>query len=782
MTRTDPGTDLSLPGFRHVLEAAFLFGAVGGIADVSYIISRNPDLGAEFLQAMRFAHAGVFITGAVFLAYLLVAFIIIRPIASRRKWPLRLSLAVLYFVGVIPAGAIVCRNLAMLAASESILVAQVKTVYYFMKYIWLLVPLSWAAGVWLARLRVSMRYPALVGRVSAYGLAATLFLILTPLFQQQYLLARANEYSEVTAGSESTIISLGIFAGALLVLGVAWWIGPLLARPARGAPLLILWLIFVIFPFIKPILAGPPTNVTPPSGNAVSGRRSNVILVSLDTVRYDDVGPFGSTIVSTPTLDALGREGICFDNAIVPMPLTGPSHISMFTGLEPDSDIGHGVKSNGIPLADNIPTLATILNDAGYRTGAIISGFPLAREASGLQRGFNYYHDIFNEGIRARFLPDQVWYLTVAKIFRRFFHVAALLPHGRTKPADKVTDEAIDWLSENSDKPFFLFVHYFDAHYLYAPPPPFDTMYMPSYNGPYKGRAIEWNALMRDIPSFTEADFDYYRALYRGEISFVDHELLRLMLWGSQNYLLDNTLVIVVSDHGESFEHGYYFSHSDRVYDSLVHVPLIIREPGLTDNDGRGRRIDTLIDTSDLFYTILAYLQVNPPRDPAVAHEGVLGAVEGWDHNLLGLTESGSLNGVDVSGKGETSVPRGWAMVTSQSYAFAGTQETSLGRFFSFRFPDRKLIYGPDAPPALPEFQYFKLARDPNEIDDLYPVTDWSVEPFPDAPEALREWASRQGAGLNPLDPRVRAQLKALGYIQEGTAPLNQNAGTNADE
>jgi len=137
-------------------------------------------------------------------------------------------------------------------------------------------------------------------------------------------------------------------------------------------------------------------------------------------------------------------------------------------------------------------------------------------------------------------------------------------------------------------------------------------------------------------------------------------------------------------------------------------------------------------------------------------HEGAVGAKEGWDHNLLGVIKQDPNNA-------------GWLFVPSQSYAMLSSEGISLGRFFSFRFPDWKLIYGPDAPPVLPEFQYFNIAIDPEEANDLFPQIDWATHPWQDVPKALQQWASTQGESKSAtIDPRIRAELKALGYVQGG--------------
>jgi len=758
------GTEAKLPGFQHMLEAALFIGVIGGISDVSYIFTRSPDIVADLWLGLRFVNAGIFLTTVTMGVYLLLVLLVIRPITRSRKWTQEASLTFLYTLALLPGALIVGKTYAQSMASSSVLVEDVKVLFYFLKYIWIILPICWGMGFWLARMRVTTPPLVLYARFSALIFAVSIFLVMTPYVQQMYLLKQANVYSELGSRVENYLITVGVFALALLIWPLANLLAVKISKERRGALLAIVWVLFMVVPYIPALNAAGRLVGSRPSGAELSGRASNVILVSLDTVRYDDVGFNGSEVVETPTLDALASESIIYDRAITPMPMTGPAHISMLTGLQPDSESGHGVKSNGVVLADDVPTLGTILDESGYSTGAIIGGFPLARRASGIQRGFHYFHDDFQKGLRSRFLPDQVWFLTVAKIFRKVFDIREGLPHGRTKTADDVTDQALGWLEGNSEDPFFLFVHYFDAHWLYAPPPPYDTMYMPEYDGMYKGVALSAGQLQEELGRFEQADFDYMRALYRGEISFIDNELGRLIDWGNAEgrNLWDNTLLIVVSDHGESFEHEYYFNHTDRVYDQLIHIPMIVRSPDEAVNGGRNRT-DALVNVSDIFYTVLDFLEVDTPESTEAMHAGILGTNSAWDHNLLDFSLNGSAEGT---------VETGWSFIPSQSYSFSAPGEASLGRFFTFRFPDWKLIYGPDAEPYLPLYQYFDLANDPEETRNIYGETDWTAYELPDIPGILASWTALQAASAEVMDPQVRAELKALGYIQEGAVAV----------
>lgn len=754
--------DAGLPGFGHILEISILLGVVGGLADVSYLITRYPTLSADIPATLRFITAGFVLTTIAVLVYMAVVFVIVKPVAKLKSWSTGLTLAVIYSLALFPTAFILARNVAKLVAEESILVPELKILMYFLKYIWLVIPVCWAIGAWLANVRLRVDRGVLFGRLSAFAVSAGFYLVASISVQQRMLLQKANVESEVSAGLENTIITIVIFIIALILLPVLNLIAGRLAKIRNGSVLLIIWILFLLIPYIPPLISGRSLAGSKPSGAQASGEQLNLVLVSLDTVRYDDLGFNGSEIVETPNLDAIAEQSYVYDNAIVPFPMTGPSHISIFTGLQPDAETGHGVKSNGVRLSGDIPTLATILDEAGFNTGAIIGSSILSRQACGLERGFHYYHDVFNESFRARFLPDQIWLLTVSKIFRRLFNIREGIPQGLTKSADIVTDQAVEWLEDNSDDPFFLFVHYYDPHYTYAPPPPFDTMYMPEYNGPYKNHLPDYNSLMQDVDQLTREDIDYFRALYRGEISFVDQEIGRLIDWGEKNGIWDNTLLIFVSDHGESFEHDYLFSHTDRVYEQLIHVPLIIRHPDIVLQGMGGKRVRELVNCSDIFGTVLEMLQISTPVDIDEIHRAATGSGIEYRQNII-----------EMYGRG-TGLRPNWNYIASQAYLFEnpGLPELSMGRFFSLRGPDWHLIYGPEAEPQLPIFQYYDLNSDPLELNNIYPEIDWSTHDFPNAPIELEAWSRIQGReiDLSNLSPEMHAELKALGYLNEGPA------------
>jgi choline-sulfatase len=273
----------------------------------------------------------------------------------------------------------------------------------------------------------------------------------------------------------------------------------------------------------------------------------SLVLVTIDTLRADHVGAYGWSRARTPTLDALARRGVVFDRAYAAAPITLPSHATLLTGRYPP---GHGARDNGARVRDGVPTLATALHAAGFRTAAFVAAFPLDHQF-GLNRGFDVYSD---------HLPRA--------------------PDGRPmneRPAAQVVDEAVGWLSgtrgqapgTTTDR-FFLWVHVFEPH---AP-----------YGDPSSGRPV----LER----------------YDDEIATADREIGRLAKALAPH--AGDTLVIVAGDHGEAFgEHGEH-AHSIFVYDTTLRVPLIITGPGIPD----GRRVSDPVTLADIAPTTARTLGV----------------------------------------------------------------------------------------------------------------------------------------------------------------------------
>ena len=288
----------------------------------------------------------------------------------------------------------------------------------------------------------------------------------------------------------------------------------------------------------------------------------NVLLISLDTCRADRLSCYGYQNETTPHIDALAEESTLFTNALAAVPMTLPSHCTMLTGTNPPY---HGVHDNlNHLLSKSNETLAEILQRNGFVTGAIVSTFVLDSQF-GMDQGFDTYHDEFEQAYN--------------------------LGHYTERKGDEVTRFALRWLDQHHDERFFLFLHYFDPHDPYEPPEPFATRFKNNR--------------------------------YDGEIAFTDDCVGKVLQKLKQLQLYDNTLIIVVGDHGEMLgEHGEQH-HMYFIYQSALNVPLIFKLPGRA----VVRRIDEPVGVIDIVRTVCGLLNFETP--PQVRGEDLSMALAG---------------------------------------------------------------------------------------------------------------------------------------------------------
>ncbi|HSF44173.1 MAG TPA: sulfatase-like hydrolase/transferase [Thermoanaerobaculia bacterium] len=284
----------------------------------------------------------------------------------------------------------------------------------------------------------------------------------------------------------------------------------------------------------------------------------SLVLVTLDTVRADHLGSYGYQAAETPALDRLASEGVRFARASSPVPLTLPSHASLLSGLLPPN---HGVRNNGAgAFPEGTATLATVLAGQGYRTGAFLGAFVLDRRF-GLAQGFEVYDD---EVPRA---PGAAVFLEAER------------------PGSQVMDRALAWLGREDPRPFFLWIHLYDAHAPYEPPP--------AWRSRHPGRP------------------------YDGEIAAVDAQVGRLLDELGRRGLAGRTVVAVAADHGEGLgEHGED-THGLLLYEPTLHVPLLVRAPGVA-----ARTVETPVSLVDLGPTLAGLLGKSFPAPASRGLDG----------------------------------------------------------------------------------------------------------------------------------------------------------------
>ncbi len=280
-----------------------------------------------------------------------------------------------------------------------------------------------------------------------------------------------------------------------------------------------------------------------------TGTVRNVVLISIDTCRADHLSCYGYKRLTTPNVDSVARAGVLFKSALTPVPLTMPAHSSMLTGTYPPT---HGARLNdGYSLSAGNVTLAEIMREAGYQTAAFVGGFPLD-QGFGLNQGFDTYDCKFT-------IKNEQWLW------------------GNQRTAGEVNRSALAWLQGHARKPFFLFLHYFDAHYPYEPPLPYAR--------------------------------DYAGDLYAGEIAYVDHCIGEVLKKLRDSGAEDNTLIIITGDHGEDLgEHGEPY-HGYFIYQATQHVPLVIRAP----RNSKGWQVEDNVSLVDIMPTVLDVVGLKTP-------------------------------------------------------------------------------------------------------------------------------------------------------------------------
>ncbi len=416
--------------------------------------------------------------------------------------------------------------------------------------------------------------------------------------------------------------------------------------------------------------------------------KPSVILITIDTLRADHVGCYGAQTVQTPTLDALAHDGIVFERAISQVPLTWPSHAVILTGTYP---FQNGVQDfTGQPLAQQFRTVAQSFQHAGYATGAVVSAFVLDR-TWGLARGFDFYDDAFS-----------------AKTFEK--KEVGLVD----RPAGESVAHAIAWLKKTPRRPFFLWLHLYDPHSPYDSPEPYRTEY-------------------RSHP-------------YDGAIAYADHELANLMAWLKQNRLYDSSLIVALSDHGESLgEHGED-EHGFFIYNATVHVPLIVKPPARS-GIAAGRRREP-VETAAVAPTLLQLAGIQNSTDPIKA--------QFQSRALLG-----TLLGTTLGVKSDKNRPANGA-ATGTAYSETFYPLSSFG-WSPLHALESERFHFIDAP--RPEL--YDLQSDPGENHNLAAEQPATVAVLQEKMQAFLAYNpfARQDAGAGNLSPDAQEKLRALGYF-----------------
>jgi arylsulfatase A-like enzyme/Flp pilus assembly protein TadD len=409
--------------------------------------------------------------------------------------------------------------------------------------------------------------------------------------------------------------------------------------------------------------------------------KPNVIFITVDTLRADHLGCYGYAAIQTPNIDQLARTGARFTQAYTAIPVTLPAHTALFTGAYPMATGMHDFSGN--KLSANTATLAKVLRDNGYATAAFI-GSAVLDSRFGLNQGFDTYFDHFDFSRLLEINLDQM-----------------------ERRGDLVMDEALRWLKLNPRQPFFLWVHLYDPHDPYTPPEPYVSRY-------------------RARP-------------YDGEIAFDDAQVGRLIALLKQQSLFDKSVIVLAGDHGEGLgEHGER-THGFFIYNSTLHVPLLMKFPGAAP-----RVVAEEVSLVDVVPTLLQALKV--PAPASVQGRSLLGQV-------LGRPAAAPSN------------------LYAESYLpllhFRWSQLRSL--------QSRGMKYI-DAP--RPEL--YDTRTDPHEMKNLFSARHALAEEMHGRLDGLtRRFTPASGGGAEKelTDPALLERLRSLGYVAVSAGTFAEASG-----
>lgn len=411
-------------------------------------------------------------------------------------------------------------------------------------------------------------------------------------------------------------------------------------------------------------------------------RPLNLVVITIDTLRPDHLHCYGYSKIETPSVDSIAARGVLFENAVTQTPLTPPSHASIFTGLYPT--VHHVRDTGGFILQPSSTTLATILQQQGWDTAAFISSAVL-KKLFGLNQGFAVYDDQMPKPGNSRdYMED---------------------PERR---AGDTVDRALRWLDGQSGKPYFLWVHLYDPHTPYQPPSPFKET--------YKDR------------------------LYDGEIAYADRELGRLFEAVRRKSPAEQTIIAVLSDHGEGLgEHGEY-SHGVFLYDATLRIAFLMSGPGIP----TGMRVKQQARTIDFLPTVL---------------------------ELMGGKASAAVQGASL-----TPAFTGHDVPTAVSYAETLYPKINMGwaELRAIRTNHWKYVRAPK-----PEL--YDLSQDPAETTNLVQTHAVEVQRFEAQLKAVIGGDGTEKVETSLVDARTLDQLKSLGYVSGFAARTYNLTGQGAD-
>jgi arylsulfatase A-like enzyme/Flp pilus assembly protein TadD len=433
--------------------------------------------------------------------------------------------------------------------------------------------------------------------------------------------------------------------------------------------------------------SAPPVGAKPP----------NIILITLDTTRADRMGFLGSKRGLTPNLDMLAKQSVVFTRAYSQIPLTTPSHAVLLTGTYPQFNHLDGLIQ---PLRADLPYLPDLFHQRGYHTAAFVGSMvldPATDAAPGFDRGFDVYDADFHNP-----QPGEDRY------------------HSLERRAEDVANRAMRWLSQNSQGPFFLWLHFYDAHEPYDPPEPFKA--------------------------------HYASEPYDGEIAYTDSVVGSVMEVLQRHGLYQNTVIAIAADHGEAFgEHGEKF-HGMFLYDETIHVPMVLKLPG---QKFAGKRVEARVALADLAPSVLEAANVPVPA-----------AMQGQSlFTLINVAKaSASPSAAMQSAGGEKTTPeRAIYSETNYAHRIFGWSELHSWR-------REKYLYV-----QAPKRELYDQVSDPDALKNLASTDKAVADTLASQLTEFKKKTSGAAVEQAELNPEAEEKLRALGYMGSDSGNLNNS-------
>ncbi|MFQ5649568.1 MAG: sulfatase-like hydrolase/transferase [bacterium] len=482
-----------------------------------------------------------------------------------------------------------------------------------------------------------------------------------------------------------------------------------LIRQRKPRPVLICWIAALVLAFVLSSTS---------EARSRSGK-PNVILLIIDTLRADRLGCYGYDRPTTPAIDAVAKESVLFEQAYVPWASSLPSHASIMTSMYP---YYHGAFPNGKFLNPRLLTLPKILREYGYKNGAFVSNTLV-----GNQYNFQLGYDTFTDLTRFNY-RDSSWQMWV-----RALNLVRLVD--KLSQKDLFTELALAWIEKNQSGPFFLWGQWLYPHAPYEPPVEYLRRFEDRYAGIADGSLKQIFEVRKGRVQLSEADQQHYAALYDGEVALSDFQIQRIYHQLESLNLLENSIVIVTSDHGENLlEHGLEYGHAG-VHESSVRIPLIIRLPG---RSPQIRRVSQVVQSIDIAPTVLDLLGIPVPEQ------------------FQGKSLVPLMNGEPVD----------WP---AEAYCVGFRKKRN---FFGLRKGEWKLIL--DVRTQNHTWELYHLPSDPHETKNLY---ENEAEMAAEMKREMEAWLRREfedlelvyhpgGFFAEEFDEKTMQRLRTLGYIK----------------